>query len=40
MKRIFNKEMGIGEKFKYKFKGKGERIETDGIEMHEWIPHR
>ena len=38
VKRIFNEELGIKDKFYNLFKGKGERIATDGIEMHEWYP--
>ena len=39
--RIFEKEIGLGERFGKFFKGgKGERNATDGIEMHEWYPKR
>ncbi len=39
VKRIFNQEIGLGEKAKNFLVGKGERKATDGIEMHEWSPH-
>ena len=40
VKRIFNQEMGIAEKFWSIISGRGFRKETDGIDMHEWVPHK
>ena len=39
MKSIFGGEVGIKNKVYSLIWGKGERIATDGIEMHEWSPH-